>query len=108
MHSGVHLSKVVKFQEQGVSNIWARVTRAAHICDHVQAIGLVAVKEEAHEGLRQSTNVESRQADNIQDRHIWTIPRINLLCIPCNKLGIQSVCPIALTINLPLCLYKWG
>jgi hypothetical protein len=42
-----------------------------------------------------------RQAENIQDRLIWTIARINLLRIPCNKLGIQSVSSIALIVTLP-------
>jgi hypothetical protein len=33
-----------------VSDIWARGTCIARICDYHQAIGPVAAKEEAHEG----------------------------------------------------------
>ena len=33
-----------------LSDIWDRGTYTAHICDHHQAIGLVAIKEEACKG----------------------------------------------------------
>ena len=45
-----------------------------------------------------STNMQIKAN---RDRRIWTIARINLLRISCNKLGMQPVSPITLSITLP-------
>jgi hypothetical protein len=82
-------------------DISAKGTRTACIYDHVQAVGPGAIKKQAHKGRGGRSTWRPRQAENIQDRCISTITRINLLRIPRNKLESQSISPIALIITIP-------
>jgi hypothetical protein len=75
-------------------DIWARGTRTARICDHHQAIA-----QQPPRRPTRASAVDQRGDQGKPRQHIWTIGRINLLRISCNKPEIQYVSLITLSVT---------